>query len=192
MYHDVQYQEITTENWGQFISNRFDAGYVYVLRDFRISQPEGKEFYACLFFNNMSIGYVYGKGMLWRDYPAPTPMWFLEDDVFTISVYNPDALTEDFDVAIHYDYFPQPAGWIRRPLACFDVDDITPAVNQVVAFTDVSTHNPTSWVWLFGDVTQSTEQNPTHAYTVAGTYTVWLLASNAGGTNVMTLVITVS
>lgn len=49
MYHDVQYQEITTENWGQFISNRFDAGYVYVLRDFRISQPEGKEFYACLF-----------------------------------------------------------------------------------------------------------------------------------------------
>jgi PKD repeat protein len=50
-----------------------------------------------------------------------------------------------------------------------------------VAFTDLSTGNPTSWSWTFGDGGTSTAQNPTYEYTTPGTYTVSLTAYNAYG-----------
>jgi PGF-pre-PGF domain-containing protein len=52
-----------------------------------------------------------------------------------------------------------------------------------VAFTDTSTGLPTSWSWDFGDGATSTEQNPTHTYSSAGTYTVKLTVSNANSTS---------
>jgi len=54
-----------------------------------------------------------------------------------------------------------------------------------VVFTDTSTNTPTSWLWVFGDgdSTNSTVQNPVHTYATAGTYTVALLATNAGGSD---------
>jgi PKD repeat protein len=50
-----------------------------------------------------------------------------------------------------------------------------------VSFTDVSTGAPTSWSWNFGDGNTSTQQNPTHTYSTAGTYSVSLTVSNATG-----------
>jgi PKD repeat protein len=60
-----------------------------------------------------------------------------------------------------------------------------------VQFFDASTTNTTDWNWNFGDGTTSTEQNPTHTYTVAGTYTVSLEATNESGTFTKTDVIDV-
>ncbi|HOS82928.1 MAG TPA: PKD domain-containing protein [Methanolinea sp.] len=51
----------------------------------------------------------------------------------------------------------------------------------MVSFTDLSTGNPTSWSWNFGDGTTSTLQNPTHTYTTPGTYTVALRITTASG-----------
>ena len=42
-------------------------------------------------------------------------------------------------------------------------------------FYDASTGSPTSWLWNFGDGTTSTLQNPYHAFTTTGTYTVSLI-----------------
>ena len=55
-----------------------------------------------------------------------------------------------------------------------------------VAFTDLSTNTPTSWLWNFGDGFLSAVQNPTHVYETAGVYTVVLKATNAGGFDVKT------
>jgi len=52
-----------------------------------------------------------------------------------------------------------------------------------VDFTDLSTGNPTSWSWDFGDGGASTEENPSHIYTDPGTYTVILTASNSCGSD---------
>jgi len=50
-----------------------------------------------------------------------------------------------------------------------------------VQFSDLS-QNLTSRNWDFGDGTNSTEQNPIHVYSAAGTYTVNLTVSNGNGT----------
>jgi PKD repeat protein len=52
-----------------------------------------------------------------------------------------------------------------------------------VNFTDFSSNTPTTWSWDFGDGSSSNQQNPSHAYTSAGTYTVSLTVSNSSGTN---------
>ncbi len=47
-----------------------------------------------------------------------------------------------------------------------------------VQFNDLSTGNPTTWNWDFGDGTNSTTKNPTHTYLATGTYTVTLRAGS--------------
>ena len=44
-----------------------------------------------------------------------------------------------------------------------------------VAFADLSTNNPDSWSWNFGDGNTSSQENPTHVYLSSGTYTVELI-----------------
>ncbi|WP_298666458.1 PKD domain-containing protein [uncultured Methanofollis sp.] len=55
-----------------------------------------------------------------------------------------------------------------------------------VGFTDLSTGIPTSWSWDFGDGATSTEQNPVHTYTEAGTYTITLTALKTGSSDTET------
>ena len=55
-----------------------------------------------------------------------------------------------------------------------------------VQFNDTSSNTPTSWNWNFGDGNTSTEQNPVHNYTKAGTYNVSLTAGNDAGSNTTT------
>ena len=51
-----------------------------------------------------------------------------------------------------------------------------------VQFTDLS-ENATSVSWDFGDGSNSTEENPVHEFTTAGTFTVNLTATNENGTD---------
>ncbi len=74
------------------------------------------------------------------------------------------------------------------PVADFSGAPLVGNVPLAVTFTDLSTNAPTSWLWDFGDGHTSALQNPTHTYTVAGSYTVSLTATNAGGSNTKTRV----
>jgi len=55
-----------------------------------------------------------------------------------------------------------------------------------VIFTDESKSNPTTWLWEFGDGSNSTEQNPSHSYKNMGLYDVSLTATNKDGSNTET------
>ncbi|MDD4217166.1 MAG: PKD domain-containing protein, partial [Bacteroidales bacterium] len=63
------------------------------------------------------------------------------------------------------------------PVANFSGTPTTILEGESVAFTDASQY-AAEWAWTFGDGGTSTEQNPVHTYTTAGTYTVSLTVTN--------------
>lgn len=65
-------------------------------------------------------------------------------------------------------------GLDNHPLARFTYFDTTLSVS----FMDVSTYEPDTWHWDFGDGQESTLQNPVHTYADTGYYQVCLTASN--------------
>jgi PKD repeat protein len=65
------------------------------------------------------------------------------------------------------------------PVADFDSSNTGGLSKQ---FTDLS-QNANEWNWSFGDGANSTEQNPTHIYSMTGNYTVNLSIANANGTD---------
>lgn len=73
---------------------------------------------------------------------------------------------------------------ITPPAASFTADIRSGTAPLTVRFTDTSANSPTGWQWAFGDGSLNTEENPSHTYTSAGTYTVSLTAINSGGKNV--------
>ena len=74
------------------------------------------------------------------------------------------------------------------PTAAFSYSPASPVVGETVSFTNESTSYDgiTSWLWDFGDGDTSTEQNPTHPYLSASTFTVSLTVTEADGDSDMT------
>ncbi len=60
-------------------------------------------------------------------------------------------------------------------------------VGGQVRFTSAAAGNPYAFAWNFGDGGTSTERNPAHVYTAAGTYTVSLTAGNTHFTDTETV-----
>ncbi len=81
---------------------------------------------------------------------------------------------EDYSVVLTANTSP--------PTAVFTTNGTTTCTGTV-QFTDQSQNLPRSWDWDFGDGTaHSNLQNPSHTYTMPGTYSVTLTTTNAAGT----------
>ena len=91
------------------------------------------------------------------------------------------------------DNYPLMGAWqdgvivapVIAPEAAFTADKTSGDAPLNVQFTDQSTNEPTSWAWDFDNdgTVDSTEQNPIHEYSAAGTYTVKLTATNSAGSD---------
>lgn len=66
---------------------------------------------------------------------------------------------------------------------CVPRDGLAPLTIQC---TDASTGNPSSWIWMFGDGTNSTIQNPTHTYNSIGSHRIGLSVSGSSGSDQLT------
>jgi len=77
-------------------------------------------------------------------------------------------------------------GFGQSPVANFSANPQTGCSPLIVLFQDLSTGNPTSWSWDFGNGNTSTLQNPSATYITPGTYTIRLTATNATGSNTLT------
>lgn len=81
-----------------------------------------------------------------------------------------------------YQLFPRYLTDLEEILA--PAADFSFATTQLdVDFTDLSTNDPTSWDWDFGDGNTSMDQNPSHTYAAGGQYQVCLTASNVAGSD---------
>lgn len=72
------------------------------------------------------------------------------------------------------------------PVASFVSTETTGSSPLTIQFIDTSSSSPSSWAWSFGDGNTSAVQNPLHTYVSAGTYTVTLTSTNAGGSSTVT------
>ncbi len=98
------------------------------------------------------------------------------------------------DYSVVYSGFA--ANWTSTPIgnapaASFSYTPAAPAALIPIQFTDQSLNSPTSWFWDFGDLGNSTVQNPLHAYANPGTYTVTLIAMNCISSDTTSFVLTV-
>ncbi|MGV3589725.1 MAG: PKD domain-containing protein [Adhaeribacter sp.] len=69
-----------------------------------------------------------------------------------------------------------------KPVAAFNTSNL--CEKDAIAFTDASTVSSGSintWRWEFGDGATASQQNPSHSYNTAGTYTVKLTVITAAG-----------
>lgn len=64
------------------------------------------------------------------------------------------------------------------PTASFSPDITTGFAPQTVVFTNLSSPSATVFTWSFGDGNNSSSTSPSNTYSVAGTYTVTLIASS--------------
>ncbi|MFA5414772.1 MAG: PKD domain-containing protein, partial [Methanoregula sp.] len=115
-----------------------------------------------------------------------------------IQVFNlcpSDAGTMSFNSAVanHIEFTGGATNYLITPPPSAPVVDFsgTPLSGTrplTVRFTDNSTNSPISWLWSFGDgdSTNATVQSPVHQYASAGTYSVTLNATNAGGSGILT------
>lgn len=71
------------------------------------------------------------------------------------------------------------------PIAGFS-SAFTNRCDGTVQFTDLSSGQPNSWLWDFGDGQTDNTQNPSHKYAASGSYTVKLTATNVNGNNTET------
>ncbi|HEY6979242.1 MAG TPA: PKD domain-containing protein [Chitinophagaceae bacterium] len=73
-----------------------------------------------------------------------------------------------------------------QPVADFNVSVNEGCSSLRAQFTDLSTGNPSSWLWNFGDGQTSIAQNPSVTYTSPGVYSVSLTVQNSAGSNSIT------
>ncbi len=96
----------------------------------------------------------------------------------TLITYNTSACGTVSDTLNASDYitvFPTAA-------ASFTADTVSGCAPFSVQFTNTST-SADSYLWDFGDASTSATINPNHTYTIAGTYTVSLIAYSLHGCN---------
>jgi PKD repeat protein len=105
-------------------------------------------------------------------------------NTYTVSLTATNAQGQDTETKPNYISALQPGA----PVADFSGSPTSGYAPLTVNFTDLSTGNPTSWSWTFGDGGSSTAQNPSHQYTSANDYTVSLTAANAYGQDTETKV----
>ena len=77
------------------------------------------------------------------------------------------------------------------PTAAFSIGNNNPPLGVGVRFTDHTIGGTTGWLWHFGDGDSARSQNPIHAYSSAGPYTVTLISFHCSESDTISHTITV-
>lgn len=112
--------------------------------------------------------------------------WAPGDQLRFIGYSATGADTIDDNPGQSNSYTFQMISTVSPPTAQFSVSDTLISINDTVQFTDLSSGNPASWKWYFGDGDSSMQQTPSHIYNQLGMYTITLIVSNIAGGDTLT------
>ncbi len=140
--------------------------------------------------NTVSIGYDTHPLLIGADVENESLAYFFHGLIDEVRIYN-RALSDyevkglyyldtETEIAIHAQLV-KPAITVD-----FEADKTLAETNELIQFTDLTTGDPISWTWDFGDGTTSVDQNPSHVYLTTGTYTVSLIANNYANSDTLT------
>ena len=156
---------------------------IYILRSFRVIANGGTKVSMIPYVQNYSLGYFYGAGQVVQDFVSPNDIILTSGDTVQITYTNLHTASAVLHAFGLFELMIKPSNMVVRPSAGFTYT-LPPYTHPAsIQFTDASTNNPTHWFWSFGDGQYSEERNPLHVYANAGTYDVYLIVSNAGGSN---------
>jgi uncharacterized repeat protein (TIGR01451 family) len=136
------------------------------------------------------LDHALSTGKLDRQITGAT-IWHINTDEPSVIDYNTEFKSQDLYTPTPYrssDHDPVVIGITPGILAASFESNSPVAFGQTVVFTNTTTGlSPISYQWNFGDQTEViTDVNPTHRYTVVGSYTVVMTATNPLGTQVVT------
>ena len=115
------------------------------------------------------------------DYNAVCSLLSLSD-ISGRSHYYSEKMSKDYNKSCTIVLLKPKATQVLLPVAAFSSDNISGETPLSVQFTDESS-NAETWLWDFGDGSNSTDQNPSHTYLSDGTFTVELTVTNTAGSD---------
>lgn len=167
---------------GSYTLDFSDDDGIYYIDVVNVSPSAYKEFTVIVHIND--VPYVCGSvmGFFFFNLRLNPSLLFISGDSVKVEILNLDAAQQTFSVKLNGTKIIRPPGFGKIPGAFFSVSTYGIQPGGTIVFTDETAYNPTSWDWDFGDGSDhSTEQNPSHVYTEAGSYTPILTARNAHG-----------
>ena len=125
------------------------------------------------------------KGAIRVDYSFTNLTSFATFNVYGWNLNNSgqQAIIDTNSVSSGYSVYIAPVSEDNGIVPEFNASTTSGEIPLSVTFTDLTSVTPTSRLWEFGDGTNSTEENPSHTYTMPGVYSVNLTISNSKGTN---------
>jgi PKD repeat protein len=108
---------------------------------------------------------------------TPTGISYAAAGTYTLKL----TVTNPYGSSIYTQQIRAQTGTGTVPITDFSASLVSGIVPLTVAFHETSLNSPTSWLWDFGDGVTSALQHPSHTYSVAGSYTVSLTATNGYG-----------
>lgn len=129
---------------------------------------------------NMTYEWDFGDGNTNTNSNSPSNV-YEEPGIYTVSLTVSNE--EGSDTEVKQDYITVN----NNLIAHFFAENTEGEIPLEVHFHSYTTQgDPTSYLWSFGDGSNSTEANPIHTYTEAGTYTVSLTVTNEFGSDTET------
>jgi PKD repeat protein len=161
------------------VASRIYTATLPPVADFSASPLSGTAPLTVTFTNQSTGGYKsvrwdFGDGVT-STLNNPTHTYTVGSYTVTLEVTGPSGT----DVTTRTNYIT-----VYTPIAAsFSASPLTGIVPLTVTFVNQSTGDYTDTLWNFGDGGTATDIQPTHTYTVAGSYTVALTVSNALSTS---------
>lgn len=170
-----------------FVFTIDDPNYVYYIRSCVVSPQANVALLGI--FDVAGVEYMTkaGQGHIEFSIGYGSPVYVIDEDVITVTVTNLDTLTRTIKCDLWGVKTMRPDSLGYAPVAEFSGLPTYVSLGNIVTFSDLSSHIPTSWEWDFGDGSEkATTQNPTHEYAEVGLYSVTLKVSNDYGFDMIT------
>lgn len=161
-----------------------DVEHIFFIDMLTVSPQAYKELAAVVYINDNP--YVTASGIGWLNIPLRQnpSIQLIGGDHIDVLVLNQDSIARNFYIYVNGTKIKRPDGFGHAPSAYWEASTHSPSVGDWVNFVDYSWFTPTSWEWDFGDGSAlSTDQHPSHIYTVAGSYYPRCKVTNAYGSD---------